>query len=49
LLDLFLLQKTAYVVAYESANRAAWLPIPLAGLAALARRLAQVPAEPVHA
>jgi maltose alpha-D-glucosyltransferase/alpha-amylase len=39
LLDLFLLQKAAYEVAYEAANRLAWLPIPLRGLAALAERV----------
>ena len=39
LLDLFILEKAAYEVAYEAANRPAWLPIPLAGLAEAARRL----------
>ncbi|HEX4024075.1 MAG TPA: maltose alpha-D-glucosyltransferase [Steroidobacteraceae bacterium] len=39
LLDLFLLDKAAYEVNYESANRPAWLPVPLMGLAALAARL----------
>jgi maltose alpha-D-glucosyltransferase/alpha-amylase len=29
LLDLFLLQKAFYEIAYESANRPAWLSIPL--------------------
>jgi len=29
LLDLFLLQKAFYEIAYEAANRPAWLPIPL--------------------
>jgi maltose alpha-D-glucosyltransferase/alpha-amylase len=32
LLDLFLLQKAFYEIAYESANRPAWLPIPLRGV-----------------
>ncbi|WP_458094149.1 maltose alpha-D-glucosyltransferase [Roseomonas sp. WA12] len=39
LLDLFLLEKAAYELRYEAANRPAWLPIPLRGLAALADRL----------
>ena len=33
LLDLFVLEKAAYEIAYEAANRPDWLPIPLAGLA----------------
>jgi maltose alpha-D-glucosyltransferase/alpha-amylase len=46
LLDLFLVQKAAYEISYEAANRAAWLPIPLRGLAALAERLtAKEPAD----
>jgi maltose alpha-D-glucosyltransferase/alpha-amylase len=32
LLDLFLLQKGFYEIAYEGANRHAWLPIPLQGV-----------------
>jgi maltose alpha-D-glucosyltransferase / alpha-amylase len=32
LLDLFLLQKAFYEIAYEAANRPAWLPIPLQGV-----------------
>ncbi|MFH5925850.1 maltose alpha-D-glucosyltransferase [Roseomonas xinghualingensis] len=39
LLDLFLLEKAAYELRYEAANRPTWLPIPLRGLAALADRL----------
>jgi len=39
LLDLFVLEKAAYEIAYEAANRPDWLSIPLAGLAAAARRL----------
>jgi maltose alpha-D-glucosyltransferase/alpha-amylase len=39
LLDLFLLEKAAYEVRYEAANRPAWLPIPLNGLRAIAARL----------
>lgn len=39
LLDLFILEKAAYEVAYEAANRPAWLSIPLAGFAAAAKSL----------
>ncbi len=41
LLDLFLLEKAAYEVAYEAANRPDWLETPLHGLAAIADRLLQ--------
>jgi maltose alpha-D-glucosyltransferase/alpha-amylase len=39
LLDFFLLEKAAYEVAYEAANRPAWLPIPLHGLSTLVDRM----------
>ncbi len=39
LLDLFLVEKAAYEVLYEAANRPAWLSVPLGGLAALATRV----------
>jgi maltose alpha-D-glucosyltransferase/alpha-amylase len=39
LLDLFLLEKCAYEICYEAANRPAWLGIPLHGLAHIARRV----------
>jgi len=42
LLDFFLTEKAAYEVAYEAANRPAWLPIPLNGLARLAERILRV-------
>jgi maltose alpha-D-glucosyltransferase/alpha-amylase len=35
LLDLFLIQKAAYEIAYEAANRPGWLSIPVRGLLAL--------------
>ncbi|WP_042551154.1 putative maltokinase, partial [Ralstonia solanacearum] len=46
LLDLFLLEKAAYEVNYEAANRPTWLPIPLAGLAHVARRLLHADVPP---
>jgi maltose alpha-D-glucosyltransferase/alpha-amylase len=36
---LFLLEKAAYEIRYEAANRPAWLAIPLEGLLAIAQRL----------
>jgi maltose alpha-D-glucosyltransferase/alpha-amylase len=39
LLDLFLLEKSAYEICYEAANRPAWLSIPLGGFAEICRRL----------
>jgi maltose alpha-D-glucosyltransferase / alpha-amylase len=40
LLDLFLIEKAAYEVRYEAANRPGWIGLPLRGLAALAARVA---------
>ncbi|KVV44583.1 alpha-amylase [Burkholderia ubonensis] len=39
LLDAFLLEKAAYEIVYEFRNRPAWVPVPLRGMAELARRL----------
>lgn len=39
LLDLFLIEKAAYEICYESANRPGWIGIPLRGLAAIAARV----------
>jgi len=39
LLDLFLLEKSAYEICYEAANRPGWLGIPLRGFAAIATRV----------
>jgi maltose alpha-D-glucosyltransferase/alpha-amylase len=39
LLDLCLIEKAAYEVGYEIANRPDWLPVPLRGLAALTGRI----------
>jgi maltose alpha-D-glucosyltransferase/alpha-amylase len=47
LLDFFLIEKAAYEVSYESANRPGWLPIPMHGLADLAARVvAKSPRRP---
>ena len=45
LLDLFLLEKSAYEICYEAANRPAWLSIPLRGFAEIAGRAIQVTPE----
>ena len=39
LLDLFLLEKAAYEIKYEAANRPSWLGIPLQGMYSIAERL----------
>jgi maltose alpha-D-glucosyltransferase/alpha-amylase len=39
LLDFFLLEKAAYEVRYEAANRPGWLGVPVTGLARVANRL----------
>jgi maltose alpha-D-glucosyltransferase/alpha-amylase len=39
IIDIFLIEKVAYEIAYEIANRPIWLPVPLRGLDLLARRL----------
>jgi maltose alpha-D-glucosyltransferase / alpha-amylase len=39
LLDLFLIEKAAYEIAYEVANRPTWIGVPLAGLSALTTRI----------
>jgi maltose alpha-D-glucosyltransferase/alpha-amylase len=41
LLDLFLIEKAAYEIAYEAANRPTWIGVPLAGLARLAARITE--------
>jgi maltose alpha-D-glucosyltransferase/alpha-amylase len=45
LLDLFLIEKAAYEICYEAANRPTWIGIPLRGLAELAARLAPGPEQ----
>jgi maltose alpha-D-glucosyltransferase/alpha-amylase len=39
LLDLWLIEKAAYEIAYEAANRPTWIGVPLAGLASLLTRI----------
>lgn len=39
LLDFFLIEKAAYEVGYEAANRPNWLVVPVSGLARIAKRL----------
>ena len=41
LLDLFLIEKAAYEVAYEAANRPTWIGVPLAGLSSLVARIVE--------
>jgi len=48
LLDLFVIEKAAYEVGYEAANRPTWLPVPLAGLSHLADRVLARKREAVH-
>jgi len=49
LLDLFLLEKSAYEICYEAANRPAWVGIPLRGLVQIATRVLQLTQEVEHA
>jgi maltose alpha-D-glucosyltransferase/alpha-amylase len=49
LLDLFLLEKSAYEICYEAANRPAWIGIPLSGFAGIAARVLNVTPELEHA
>ena len=44
LLDLFLIEKAAYEVVYEAANRPTWIDVPLHGLAQRVRHLLGVEA-----
>ena len=39
LLELFLIEKAAYEVIYEAANRPTWLTVPVAGLSRLVKRI----------
>jgi maltose alpha-D-glucosyltransferase/alpha-amylase len=42
LLELLLLEKAAYEINYEAANRPTWLAVPLAGFATLAQSVLDV-------
>jgi len=46
MLDLFLLEKAAYEICYEAANRPAWIGIPLHGMARIAARIVAPTTEP---
>jgi maltose alpha-D-glucosyltransferase/alpha-amylase len=48
LLELFLLEKAAYEVVYETANRPTWVAVPAAGLARLAKRIVDKDAASGH-
>jgi maltose alpha-D-glucosyltransferase / alpha-amylase len=48
LLHLFLIEKAAYEISYEAANRPTWIGVPLAGLSSLLTRIAEKPARVRH-
>jgi maltose alpha-D-glucosyltransferase/alpha-amylase len=48
LLDFFLIEKAAYEVAYEAANRPTWIGVPLAGLSSLVTRIIESDAGGRH-
>ncbi|MGF6753191.1 maltose alpha-D-glucosyltransferase [Paraburkholderia sp. GAS42] len=48
LLNLFLIEKAAYEIRYEAANRPTWLGLPVRGLAALASRMLGDTGTPSH-
>jgi maltose alpha-D-glucosyltransferase/alpha-amylase len=49
LLRLFLIEKAAYEICYEAANRPAWIAFPLKGLTKLLERKTEKTLEPHHA
>ena len=49
MLDLFLLEKAAYEIRYEAANRPTWIGIPLEGMYTIAARLLNLQEEGDHA
>jgi maltose alpha-D-glucosyltransferase/alpha-amylase len=49
LLDLFLLEKAAYEICYEAANRPGWINIPLRGFNEIAMRVLNPVRETVDA
>jgi maltose alpha-D-glucosyltransferase / alpha-amylase len=46
LIDLFVIEKAAYEICYEAANRPAWIGIPLHGLARIIARVIAPIMEP---
>jgi maltose alpha-D-glucosyltransferase/alpha-amylase len=48
LLDLFLIEKAAYEISYEAANRPTWIGVPLAGLSSLLTRITDKAARVRH-
>jgi maltose alpha-D-glucosyltransferase/alpha-amylase len=42
------LEKAAYEICYEAANRPAWIAIPLHGMARIAERIAPLTTEARH-
>ena len=49
LLRMFLIEKAAYEICYEAANRPAWIAFPLRGLTRLLERKTEKTLEPHHA
>ena len=48
LLDLFLIEKAAYEISYEAANRPTWIGVPVAGLSSLLTRITDKAARVRH-
>jgi maltose alpha-D-glucosyltransferase / alpha-amylase len=48
LLDLFLIEKAAYEIRYEAANRPSWLGIPMLGLTRIADRVLETEGAPAE-
>jgi maltose alpha-D-glucosyltransferase / alpha-amylase len=48
LLELFLIEKAAYEISYEAANRPNWIGVPLAGLSRLMTRIVESEAGAHH-
>jgi maltose alpha-D-glucosyltransferase / alpha-amylase len=48
LLDLFLIEKAAYEITYEAANRPNWIGVPLAGLTRLLTRILEREVSATH-
>ena len=48
LLDLFLIEKAAYEISYEAANRPNWIGVPIAGLSRLFSRILEKELRPSH-